>query len=43
MSGDGGDDASGAWDAGELEVSEDDVGVMVDEEVKYEVLLMLFV
>lgn len=36
-SGDGGDDASGAWDAGEPEASEDDAGATVDEEVKYEV------
>ena len=36
-SGDGGDDASGAWDAGEPEASEDDAGATVDEDVKYEV------
>ena len=36
-SGDGGEDASGAWDAGEPEASEDDAGAKMDEEVKYEV------
>ena len=36
-SGDGAEDASGAWDAGEPEASEDDAGAKMDEEVKYEV------